>query len=123
MFVGDQAEEAITLYTSLFKGGVVTSVERYGPDEGEPEGSVKSALFTLNGIEYMAMDSSLDHQFAFTPSMSLFIECESLVEVDTIYQALSEGGNELMPIDNYGFSSRFGWLNDRFGVSWQINLA
>ena len=70
----------------------------------------------------MAMDSFLDHKFNFTPSMSLYIECESEREIEEIFQALGDGGSELMPLDNYGFSKKFGWLNDRYGVSWQLNL-
>jgi len=63
------------------------------------------------------------HGFGFTPAMSLFVECESETELDAAFNRLSEGGNVLMPVGNYGFSSRFGWLTDRFGVSWQLNLA
>ncbi len=65
----------------------------------------------------------MKHGFGFTPAMSLFVECESEAELDAAFGRLSEGGNVLMPVGNYGFSSRFGWLTDRFGVSWQLNLA
>jgi predicted 3-demethylubiquinone-9 3-methyltransferase (glyoxalase superfamily) len=128
LFVGDQAgkaEEAITLYTSVFAGSEITSIERYGADDGdgETEGSIKAARFTLNGVEHVAMDSSLRHEFAFTPAMSFLVECESKAEFESAYQALSDGGVELMPPDDYGFSQKFVWLNDRYGVSWQLNLA
>lgn len=65
----------------------------------------------------------MKHDFTFTPSISLFVECESEMELEVAYQALSAGGELLMPLDNYGFSTRFGWVNDRFGVSWQLNLS
>ncbi|MFD1215023.1 MULTISPECIES: VOC family protein [Microbulbifer] len=126
MFVGEQAgkaEEAIRFYTSLFPGSEIIDIQRYEADEHEPEGSAKMARFTINGAEFMALDSHLDHQFTFTPSMSLYVECESMREIEKAYQALAEGGSELMPLNNYGFSQRFGWLNDRFGVSWQLNLS
>ena len=126
LFVGDQAgkaEEAITFYTSLFTNSHIVSIERYGAGEHEPEGSVKVARFTLNNIEHIALDSALEHKFNFTPSMSLFVECESLNEINTVYQSLVDGGSELMPLDNYGFSQRFGWVNDKYGVSWQLNFA
>lgn len=66
---------------------------------------------------------SVKHAFSFTPALSPFVECESEAEIDRIYAALLEGGNALMPINNYGFSRKFGWVNDRFGVSWQLNFA
>ncbi|WP_219999912.1 VOC family protein [Halomonas sp. LBP4] len=59
----------------------------------------------------------------FTPSMSLFVESESEAELDEAFAQLSSGGEVLMPPDDYGFSARFTWLNDRFGVSWQLNLT
>ena len=122
MFEG-AAEEAMTLYTSLFGDSVITAVERYGPGEQGKEGTVKVASFTLAGRELLCIDSPVKHGFGFTPAMSLFVECESEAELDAVFSRLSEGGKVLMPVGNYGFSSRFGWLSDRFGVSWQLNLA
>lgn len=125
MFVGEQAgkaEEAVNFYTSLFSDSEVLSIERYGAGENEPEGAVKIARFTLNGTLFMAMDSHLGHKFSFTPSVSMYVECESEREIDEVFGALADGGAELMPLDNYGFSKKFGWLNDRYGVSWQLNL-
>lgn len=126
LFVGDQAgraEEAIRLYTSLFDRSEVISIERHEGGGSEIEGSVKLARFTLNGIEHRAMDSALNHKFQFNPSMSLFVECDSINEIDITYGKLMEGGEALMPIDDYGFSKRFGWVQDQYGVSWQLNLA
>jgi predicted 3-demethylubiquinone-9 3-methyltransferase (glyoxalase superfamily) len=80
------------------------------------------AAFTLNGQPFMAIDSAAAHPFNFTPSVSLFVDCESEEELARLFGALSEDGQVLMGLDNYGFSLRFGWTNDRFGVSWQINL-
>ncbi|QJQ98367.1 VOC family protein [Halomonas sp. PGE1] len=71
----------------------------------------------------LTLDSHLDHQFSFTPSMSLYVECESSNEIEEAFRALADGGSELMPLDNYGFSQKFGWLKDRYGVSWQLNLS
>ena len=126
MFVGDQAgkaEEAIGLYTSVFPNSKVIDMKRYEANEHEPEGSLKMARFELNGVPFMALDSHLDHQFNFTPSMSLYVECETEAEIEEAFNCLAEGGSELMPLDNYGFSQKFGWVNDRYGVSWQLNLA
>ena len=81
------------------------------------------ARFTVGGQEIRCNDSSVKHAFTFTPSFSLFIECESEADFDRIVQGLTEGGQTLMAAGNYGFSRKFAWVNDRFGVSWQINLA
>ncbi len=125
MFCGEhsgQAEEAITLYTSLLKGSEIIAIDRYGKNEHEPEGAVRLARFTLAGREYMAIDSHGPHTFTFTPAFSIFVTCESEDEVDALYSAFRQGGEELMPLGNYGFSRKFGWMKDRFGISWQINL-
>ena len=125
MFCGPhagQAEEAITFYVSLLKNSKIITIDHYGANEPEPEGMVRLARFTLAGREYMAIDSAAGHQFTFTPAFSIFVTCESESELKKLYKALRVGGAELMPLDNYGFSRAFAWLNDRFGVSWQINL-
>jgi len=76
MFQGGEAEEAMTLYISLFKGSEVVRVERYGPGEQGTEGSIKMATFKLAGHDLMCMDSPVKHSFTFTPSISLFVECQ-----------------------------------------------
>lgn len=122
MFEG-KAVEAINLYTSLFENSGIIEISYYGKEEAGGEGSVKTALFTLNGKEYMAIDSPAKHEFTFTPSISLFVECDSPEELEKLFTSLSEEGKILMPPDNYGFSDRFTWVEDRFGVSWQINYG
>jgi len=117
------AEEAMNLYISLFKDSRIQQIEKYGPGEQGAEGTVKKGTFTLVGRDFMCIDSPVKHAFNFTPSMSLFVECESEAELEAAFGRLSTGGGVLMPLDNYGFSKRFGWVNDRFGVSWQLNLA
>jgi predicted 3-demethylubiquinone-9 3-methyltransferase (glyoxalase superfamily) len=80
------------------------------------------ATFALNGQEFMAIDSYAKHAFTFTPSMSLYVRCASEAEIDALFAALSEGGAVMMPLDRYPFSPKFGWLADRFGVSWQLTV-
>jgi predicted 3-demethylubiquinone-9 3-methyltransferase (glyoxalase superfamily) len=63
------------------------------------------------------------HQFAFTPSMSLHVTCTTEEEIDRLFVSLSVGGQILMPLDSYPFAKKYTWLNDRFGVSWQLALA
>ena len=122
MFEGN-AEEAMTFYVSLFDDAEIISVTRYGADGPGADGSVQHATFSLGGEQLMCIDSPMKHDFTFTPSMSLFVQCQDEAELDRLYGALAEQGTELMPLGDYGFSSRFGWVNDRFGVSWQLNLS
>jgi predicted 3-demethylubiquinone-9 3-methyltransferase (glyoxalase superfamily) len=122
MFDG-AAEEAMSLYVSLFGGPEVRRVARYGPGEPGAEGTVKTATLTLGGREFMCLNSPTKHDFGFTPSISLFVECESPAELEEVFGRLADGGRVLMPLDGYGFGTRSGWVDDRFGVSWQLNLS
>ena len=117
-----KAEEAMNFYVSLFENSRVTSIKRYGPGEAGAEGSVMQAAFSIAGQAVMCIDSPMKHGFTFTPSMSLFVDCGSEDEIDTLFAKLSESGQVMMPPGNYGFSRKFAWVSDRFGVSWQLNL-
>lgn len=121
MFSGS-AEEAMTLYLSLFPGSKLVSITRYGANEAGKEGTVQHAIFELCGEQLMCIDSPAQHAFTFTPAMSLFVTCAVEAELQKLFAALSEDGQILMPLDNYGFSTKFAWVQDRFGVSWQLNL-
>lgn len=126
MFSGEKhgrAKEAADFYISLFPESRIERIDYYGPGEDQPEGTVKTAVFALKGRRFMAIDSAYPHQFDFTPSMSLFVECDTEEEVDRLFAALSDGGSTLMPLGDYGFSRRFGWVADRFGISWQLYLV
>lgn len=117
-----QAEEAMKLYTSSFDGSEIIDIRRYGPDGPGTEGTVEQAVFTLAGESFMAMDSTEEHEFTFTPSISLFVQCESEDEIDKLFDGLSENGDVPMPLDSYPFSRKFGWVEDEYSVSWQLNL-
>lgn len=127
MFEG-QAEDAITFYTSLFDDSEVLRINKYSASDAqgigypEAEGTVQNGLFTLNGRQYMAFDS-YGHNFTFTPAISLFVQCDSEEELETLYDKLMEGGTAAMPLGDYGFSTKFGWVQDRYGVSWQLNYG
>ncbi|MDF2721802.1 MAG: hypothetical protein K0Q59_1477 [Paenibacillus sp.] len=123
MFQDGKAEEAMNFYTSLIEDSAITSIARYGPNEAGKEGTVFQATFRLKGQEFMCIDSNVKHAFAFTPSFSIYVACNTEEEIDELFAKLKEGGQALMPLGNYGFSKKFGWLNDRFGVSWQINYV
>ena len=126
MFVGDnfgKAEEAIQFYTSLFPNSEIKKIDYF--KEGEPggkEGAVKHATFTIDKQEYMAIDS-LGHHFTFTPSVSIYVHCGSEDEINNLYAELLDGGKAMMPIGNYGFSKKFAWLADKYGLSWQLNFG
>ncbi|HSI82965.1 MAG: VOC family protein [Candidatus Methylacidiphilales bacterium] len=122
MFEG-QAEKAMALYMSAFRGSTVLLMEKYGADDDGPEGTVKRAEFTVARHSLMCIDSPIKHGFGFTPAVSLFVNCEDEAELVEAFGLLSDGGEVLMPLDNYGFSEKFCWINDRFGVSWQLSLG
>lgn len=120
MFEG-RAEEALNLYTSLFPNSAVENIARYGPEGPGKPGSVMRADFRLGHQRVVCIDSPVPHAFGFTPAFSFLVDCASEEEIDRLSNALGEGGAELMPLGNYGFSKKFAWVNDRFGVSWQLN--
>ena len=123
MFQGGVAQAALDLYFSTFPDSGMVRIEKYKDGEPGPAGAVKVAVFTLCGREFMCSDSPIEHEFSFTPSSSTFVELDSLEALERAFSMLSEGGEVLMPLDDYGFSRKFGWVNDRFGVSWQLNAA
>ena len=122
MFYGN-AEEAMNFYTSIFDKSEITSITRYGANEPGKEGTVVNATFSLNGQEFMCIDSSIKHDFSFTPAISLYVTCETEEEIDRLFKKLSEGGQVLMPLAAYPFSEKFCWVADRYGVSWQLTLV
>ena|SRR5258705_964483 len=103
-----QAEEAMNFYISIFKNSKVVNISRYGEVGPGPKGTVMSATFQLEGQTFMALNGG--PVFQFTPAISLFVNCESQEEVDTLWKKLSTGGSE----------ERCGWLKDKYGLSWQI---
>ena len=122
MFTG-QAEEAMTFYTSVFEDAAIIAVKRYGANEAGAEGTVLHAVFSVLGQQFMCIDSSIEHGFTFTPAISLYILARSEAELDGYFAGLSQGGRVLMPLAAYPFSPRFAWVQDKFGVSWQLSLA
>jgi predicted 3-demethylubiquinone-9 3-methyltransferase (glyoxalase superfamily) len=121
MFQG-QAEAAMQRYLSLFPDGRILKIVRRPPAGGQKVGSVLLAKFTIGGQTILCSDSDVQHAFTFTPSSSLFVDFDSESEQIRVLDALRVGGVLLMELANYGFSRQFAWLNDEFGVSWQLNL-
>lgn len=122
MFQDGNAEVAMDAYVSFFPASRVLEIERHPAGGAAPEGQVLLATFEIAGQRVRVSDSPPVHDFGFTPSVSLYVECPDEAEFDWIVGALSEGGEFLMPPGDYGFSRKFAFLKDRFGVSWQVNL-
>jgi predicted 3-demethylubiquinone-9 3-methyltransferase (glyoxalase superfamily) len=126
LFCGDQhgkAEEAVTWYCANFPDSRIVQLDRYGPEEDQPEGLVRLASFEIGGKPMKAIDSAAAHHFTFTPAISMWVECSSIEEIEQLSALFSDGGTALMPLGDYGFSKRFCWMADRYGVTWQLNLA
>lgn len=103
-----QAEEAMNFYTSIFKNSKIVSVMHYGEAGPGAKGTVMSATFEIQGQEFIVLNGG--PHFKFSPAISFFVNCETQEEVDELWEKLSEGGK----------TNRCGWLDDKFGVSWQI---
>jgi predicted 3-demethylubiquinone-9 3-methyltransferase (glyoxalase superfamily) len=108
LWFDDKAEEAMNFYVSIFKNSRAGSISRYGDAGPGPKGSVMSATFVLDGQEFFALNGG--PVFTFTPAISFFVNCETQAEVDELWEKLSAGGS----------TQRCGWLQDKFGVSWQV---
>ena len=121
-FQGGCARAALDLYGEVFADFELREIELYGPGDVGPEGTVKVAQFHLAGAELSCADSPISHAWGFTPAVSLWVECDDERELERLFVELGRGGQAFMPLDDYGFSRRFGWVGDRFGVTWQLNL-
>jgi predicted 3-demethylubiquinone-9 3-methyltransferase (glyoxalase superfamily) len=112
LWFDNQAEEAVNFYVSLFKNSKVLSIARYGEAgakvAGRQKGAVMTMVFQLEGQEFMALNGG--PVFTFSPAISFLVNCETQEEVDLLWEKLSEGGA----------IQQCGWLQDKFGVSWQI---
>ncbi|HEX2056868.1 MAG TPA: VOC family protein [Actinomycetota bacterium] len=113
-----QAVEAAELYSSTFPGSRVTDVTTL---HDTPSGDCDVVSFELCGQPFMAI--SAGPLFEFTPAISFLVRCQTTEEVDRLWKTLSDGGNALMPLDSYPFSDRYGWTEDRYGLSWQVMYA
>ena len=113
MFQDGSARLAVERYVEIIPNSAINDVT--GSD-----GPGQTIRFTLANRPFIAFNSPIGHDFGFTPSMSIFVTCDTPDEVDDLFARLSTAGSVMMPLDDYGFSQRFGWCTDRYGVSWQI---
>ncbi len=121
-----EAEEAMNLYVSVFKNSKIERITRVPKGQLEEpmkgmEGKVLGGEFVLSGQKFAALDGGT--YFKHNPAVSLMACLPESSEVDGVFNKLSDGGNVLMPLDKYPFSERYGWCQDRFGVSWQVILS
>jgi predicted 3-demethylubiquinone-9 3-methyltransferase (glyoxalase superfamily) len=108
LWFDNNAEEAVNLYLSIFKNSKITKVARYGDAGPGPKGSVMTIAFQLEGQDFIALNGG--PMFKFTEAISLSVDCKTQLEVDELWEKLSDGGQP----------GRCGWLKDKFGLSWQI---
>lgn len=120
-----QAEEAARFYTSLFKDAKMGTASYYDKAAAEasglPEGSVLTVPFELEGQQFLGLNGG--PEFQFNPSISLFVYCDTEEEVDELFAKLTEGGVILMPLQKYPFNEKYAWVQDRYGLSWQLYLG
>lgn len=121
-FQENNAEEAMNFYIGLFDNSRIIDIQRYEKGGPAKEGSVMMATFELNGKQFVCSDSYVKHAWTFSPAISMYVECRTEEELNKLFDKLSEDGTVYMPLDNYGFSTKFGWVGDRFGVTWQLNF-
>lgn len=125
LWFDDQAEEAVNFYTLLFEDSAIENVSRYGETgkeiHGQEAGTVMTVDFELAGYKMIALNGG--PHFTFTPAISFFVVGETEAEVDELWDKLSEGGTPLMPLDKYDWSEKYGWVQDRYGLTWQISLG
>ena len=124
LWFDNQAAVAAKFYTSLFEHSMVENISKYGKEgyevHGQKEGTVLTAPFRLSGQSFLALNGG--PIFKFNQSISFYVICETDKEFDKVWNSLLEGGEILMPMGKYDWCEKYGWLNDHFGLSWQIAL-
>ena len=114
-----RAREALDFYEAIFPSFSLHSLKHHG----EPHSDlIMLATFTVKGQEVMISDSFISHEWGITPGISFFITLENKEELHSLASAISDQGKVYMPAGDYGFSTLFAWVEDRFGVNWQLNI-
>lgn len=122
LWFDNQAEEAVNFYVSIFDDSSIGTIARYGEAghdiHGRKAGSVMTVDFELEGYGFTALNGG--PHFKANPSISFFVMCKTEDKVDRLWDAFSDGGTPLMPLDKYPFSEKYGWIQDKYGLSWQL---
>jgi predicted 3-demethylubiquinone-9 3-methyltransferase (glyoxalase superfamily) len=122
LWFDDQAEQAVDFYTQFLPDGRITALSRYPESadnpSGKPRGSVMTVEFEVGGQRFTALNGG--PHFTINPSISFFVRVDSPTDAERIFLALAGHGKVLMPLAAYPWSESYGWVADRFGVSWQV---
>jgi len=122
LWFDNNAEEAAHFYASVFKNARVKTTTRYSEDaanaSGMPKGSVMTVAFQIEGMDFTAINGGPVYKMS--PAISFMVNCRTIEKIDDLWLKLSEGGNVMMELDQYPFSERYGWVQDKYGVSWQL---
>ena len=117
--VEKRAQEALDFYSSVFPSFSLISLNHHAEPHHE---LVMLGIFSIKGQEIMISDSFVSHEWGISPGISFFLDLDDKDELDTILKSLEEQGKIHMPANDYGFSKRFAWVEDKFGVNWQLNV-
>ena len=121
LWFNGNAEEAMNFYKSVFKNSKTLEITRFGDAGPGPKGTVMSTIFKLEGHTFYALNGG--PEFTFTPSTSFYVSCKTLPEIKRLWERLSDNGSVMMELDKYPFSERYGWVQDKYGITWQLILS
>lgn len=125
LWFDNQAEEVVKFYISVFNNSEITTINRYSSDAakatGMPENSVMTMAFQIERQNFVAINGGPIYQI--NPTISFFVNCETIQEIDQLWDKLSENGMVMMELGSYPFAEKYGWIQDKFGVSWQLILS
>ena len=125
LWFDNNAEEAAHFYASVFKNSRVKTTTRYNEESakasGMPKGSVMTVSFQIEGMEFTAINGG--PAFQISPAISFMVNCRTREKIDDLWNKLSDGGHVMMELGNYPFSERYGWVQDKYGVSWQLIMG
>ena len=125
LWFDNQTEEAVNFYIAVFNSSKIKTTTRYGKEgakaSGMPENSVMTIAFQIEGQDFVALNGG--PVFQINPTISFFVTCETIQEIDRLWGKLAEGGTVMMKLDNYPFAEKYGWIQDKFGVSWQLIIS
>ena len=118
--IEQRAQEALDFYSATFPSFVLHSLQHHA----EPHGAlIMLATFSIRGQELMISDSTIKHEWGITPGVSFFLDIEEEATLLSLVKQISSKGKVMMPPGNYGFSKQFAWVEDQFGINWQLNVA